>query len=185
MNTIANPNATSVALNEIETLAKQYADERSTVATRVQTYEDQVRATQRRFVPGIKTAAAQAAAAQARLVAAIEKHPELFAKPRTLTLHGIKLGFQKGKGKIEWDDDEKVLAAIARNYPAPVAETLIITTRTPAKDALAQLPAADLRKLGVTITDAGDFVVVKATDSEVDKLVAKILREGAVEEVAS
>lgn len=184
MNTIAAPTATSVALNEIETYAKSYADARAIVAVKVSVYNDQIRATNRRYVPGIKSAAASAADAQAKLVAAIEAHRGLFTQPRTMTLHGIKLGLQKGKGKIEWADEEKVLAAIDRNYPAVVAEQLIITTRTPCKDSLAQLPAADLRRLGVTVTDAGDFVVVKAADTEVDKLVAKILKEGAIEEAA-
>lgn len=185
MSTLAAPSAVSTAINEIETLAKEYACARAALAARSVVLNDEVQALYRRKIAGIKACAADAVDCQARLVAAIEKHPDLFVKPRTMTLHGIKLGFQKGKGKIEWDDNEKVLAAIARNYPEQVAEQLIITSRTPSKDALAQLPAADLRKLGVTVADASDFVFVKATDSEVDKLVAKILKEGAVEEAAA
>ena len=50
------------------------------------------------------------------------------------------------------------------------------------KDALAQLPAAELHKLGVQVEEAGDRVYIKASDSEVDKLVVAILKEGAVDE---
>ena len=59
---------------------------------------------------------------------------------------------------------------------------MIRTVEEPVKDALAQLPAADLRKLGVQVEEAGDHVYIKAADSDVDKLVAAILKEGAVDE---
>ena len=44
---------------------------------------------------------ANVAQADANLKAAIEQAPGLFVKPRTIVLHGLKLGYQKGKGKID------------------------------------------------------------------------------------
>ena len=41
------------------------------------------------------------------LRALIEESPELFEKPRSVVLHGIKLGYQKGKGGIVWDDADR------------------------------------------------------------------------------
>ncbi|MDF1486722.1 hypothetical protein PY257_16355, partial [Ramlibacter sp. H39-3-26] len=55
------------------------------------------------------------------------------------------------------------------------------TTQRPVKDALAQLPAADLKKLGISITDAEDEVIVRAVDSEVDKLVDALLKQAGDE----
>jgi hypothetical protein len=109
-------------------------------------------------------------------------HPELFERPRTMTLHGIRLGYAKGKGKITWEDDAKVVAAIRRTFARDTSDRLIAITERPVKDALASLPAAELRRLGVQVEEAGDYVFIKASDSEVDKLVAQILKEGAVEE---
>jgi hypothetical protein len=102
-----------------------------------------------------------------------------------MTLHGIRLGYQKGKGKITWDDDAKVIAAIRRTFTKATADTLISVIEKPAKDALANLPAAELRRLGVQVEAAGDAIYIKAADSEVDKLVARILEEGAVDEAAT
>jgi len=168
---------------QIDALASDYAKAREVLAERVQHFESEVQAVRNRLLPGIKSAAAGAANTQSFLSAGIICQPELFTKPRTMTLHGIKLGFAKGKGKITWADDDKVVAAIRRHFAQDSADTLIRTVEEPVKDALAQLPAVELRKLGVQVEEAGDHVYIKASDSEVDKLVAAILKEGAVDEV--
>ena len=177
MSTIAAP----TTLATIEGLTAIYKNARSIVADRVAALEDEIRDAHRRKVPGIKSALASAKDAQANLVAAIQSAPHLFEKPRTWTLNGIKVGYQKGKGGLEWDDDDKLVARIEKLFPDQ-KDILIVTKKKPAADALKQLEAKDLARLGVTFEDVGDYVVVKATDGEVDKLVKKILKEGAVEE---
>lgn len=163
----------------VEHAAKKYSDARATLCERVNALEDEVRAVRNRHLRGIKLAAGVAAQRKSELVAEIAAAPHLFAKPRTFTLHGVKVGFQKGKGRVDWEDDAKVVRLIRSHYAEEQAELLIITTETPSKDALAKLPANELRRLGVTLEEAGDAVVVKAVDGEIDKLVAKILEEGA------
>ena len=102
-------------------------------------------------------------------------------------LHDVgKFAQRAGIGLTEtWDDDAKVIAAIRRTFTKATADTLISVIEKPAKDALANLPAAELRRLGVQVEDAGDSIYIKAADSEVDKLVARILEEGAVDEAAA
>ena len=182
--TIARPSTVSVALNEIDLLAKQYAHARAIIAKRLEVYDDQIRATQRRFVPGIKSATDEAAGLQAQLVAAIEARPELFVKPRTLTLHGIKLGFQKGKGGISTESTEKAVDKIKQHF-GDEAEAYLILKEPPRVAALLGLDVKTLKSLGFTVDDTGDSVFVKAADSEVDKLVARILKEGAIEETGA
>ena len=171
---------------ELDALAQKYSAARAIVAERVNALEDDLRQLNRRRLPGIKNAAADAETLQAELRAAIELNPEHFEKPRTMTLHGIKFGFQKGKGKLVWDDAAKVIAAIRRCFSGDKQRSLIAVVETPAKEALELLPAKELNALGVRIDGAGDKVVVKATDSEIDKLVTKLLAEGAkdIEEAA-
>jgi hypothetical protein len=162
-------------------LTKTYASARATLSERVNALEDEVRDVHRRKVPGIKAALAAAKDAQAALVAAVQAHPELFVKPRTITINGIKAGYQQGKGTLDWDDDDKLVARIEKLFPDQ-RDVLIATKKKPVADALKQLDAKDLARLGVSYEAVGDYVVVKATDGEVDKLVKKILKEGAVEE---
>ncbi len=188
MNTIANPSSTSAAINEIDGLAKRYATIREVLSTRVSRFDSEVASLHRRCVPGIKSAAAEAADLQAQLVAAIQSHSKLFVQPRTMSLHGIKVGFAKGKGAVNWDcDDEQLVARIEKMFAGDDAmlEVLINTTKKPSKEALKSLDAKLVAKLGVTVEATGDYIVVKASETAVDKLVAKILKEGAVEEAVA
>lgn len=181
MPTLANPSPTADALVAIDVAAKAYSQSRETVAERVATYNKEIAAVNRRLLPGIKSASVNAKFFQANLTEQVQAHADLFVKPRTMTLHGIKLGFQKGKGTIEWADDEKLADKIEKLLPE-LAETLVKTTRKPIAKALQTLDVKTLRALGCTVEETGDFVVVRAVDTAVDKLVARILAEGAIEE---
>jgi hypothetical protein len=95
--------------------------------------------------------------------------------------HGIKVGYKKGTGKIEWEDADQVVKLIKKHFPDQ-ADVLIISSEKPAKDALAQLTAAELKKLGVLVEESGDVPFIKDTSSEVDKLVAAFLKDEATDE---
>lgn len=114
------------------------------------------------------------------LRAALEEGRQQFEPPRrTLVLHGIKVGFQKGKGSIAFDDPDAVLARIERLYQDDddTLGTLITTTRVPNKTALSALPAADLKRLGCSIVGADDQVVICPADGDVEKIVEALLKD--------
>lgn len=173
----------NLTLFQIENLAKMYALARNELARRVAAFADEVRAVERRKIPGIKTALASAEDAKGALVAAIQAAPQLFEKPRTQTFSGIRVGFAKGKGALDWDDDAQLVARIKKLMPDQ-ADVLIATKETPVANALKQLEAKELARLGVRFEEIGDYVFVKSSDGAVDKLVKKILKEGAVEDAA-
>lgn len=179
MSTIATPPSPIIA---IDVLAKKYADARATLAAKVTAFEDEIRELRKKHLPAIKQAAGVAAQRQSELNAEISTHPELFTKPRAMVLHGIKLGYQKGKGLVEWDDQAKVVRRIYDLVPQVDADALLDVKTTVRKTALLTLDASTLKKLGCRIVDTGDTIIIKAADGEVDKLVAKILEEGAVAE---
>ena len=111
----------------------------------------------------------------------VEQGRHLFVKPRTLVFHGIKVGLQKGKGGIEIRDPDRTVALIEKHYTQSEAELLLRITKKPNKEALEELTADELKKLAVHVVDAGDQVVIKPADSEVDKVVAALLK-GATDE---
>lgn len=166
-------------LTDIEPTAKAYAEARAKVADIVTDLNSGIEALKRDHMPALKRAIARAAEKHDQLKQIIEANPDLFIKPRTVIYHGVKLGMQKGKGGIAFDDAEQVVRLIKKHYPEQ-ADVLVVTTEKPAKDALAQLTVAELKKVGCTVVDAGDAVVIKPTDSEVDKLVDTLLK-GATE----
>ncbi len=132
-------------------------------------------------MPKLRRAMEKLNAQHDELRALIVASPELFTSPRTITAHGIKFGYQKGKGKIEIANEDKLIERIRKVAPEH-ADALIVEKETVSKTERAKLPADLLKKLGVSIKDTGDLVVIKAVDSDHDKLAALYLTDGAEEE---
>lgn len=169
-----------MSMTEIERRAKALAETRERLAAIVAELNAGIEALQRANMPALRRAVATMAGRHDELKLLVEQHPELFTKPRTVVLHGIKVGFAKGKGSIEFEDPDQVVKLIKRHHPDQV-DVLIQTEETPVKTALAQLTAAELKKLGVTVEGTDDIVVIKFSDSAVDKTV-KALMKAAIDE---
>lgn len=162
-------------LKEIEAQTQKYAAVRAALSVAVQEANDELEAIRRTHMSNLNRKLCIAAMQYNALSALIEAAPQLFVKPRSVIIAGIRVGYQKGKGSITWDSDEQVVKLI-RKHCADEFDAMVKTTETPIKAALAQASAADLKRLGVTITDAGDEVLIKPADSHVDKLVAALLK---------
>lgn len=163
-------------LGDIEKLTKVFAEARQLLADRVRGLEDEIQAIKRRRLPGIKSAVNAVIDQQTELKAAVEESADLFVRPKTMTMNGVKVGYQKSKGTISWADADQVIKLIKKHLPEQ-ADVLIKTKEKLIKDALQNLPAADLKKIGVTVNAGGDQVVIKSTDDEIDKLVDALLKE--------
>lgn len=165
----------------LEALTKSYADAREGLAIVMREVEDERRRVLRRRLATIKRLAAAATAAKEELARAIEDSPEQFKRPRTMLFHGIRVGFAKGKGKVSFADEAGVVKLIRKHFPEKF-DVLVKTTEKPLKDPLAQLTVDELKKIGCSVTDAGDQVVIKAADNEIDKLVDALLADPAIEQ---
>lgn len=163
-------------LSDLQRLTKPYADARGQLADIVTKLNRDIETLKRGKMTVIRQLVARAAEHESNLRAAIDSHKDLFIQPRTVVFHGIKIGLQKGKGGIEFDDPDKVLARIRAEY-GDDADGLIHKVETPDKKMLADLPADDLKKLGCTVINTGDEVVIRPTDIGVDKIVTALLRD--------
>lgn len=163
-------------MNDIEAKAQKLAAVRDALAGTHMAHEEEAAALLKKYRPHLLRLTAQFKAAAEDLQAAVAAAPELFVKPRSVILHGIKAGYQKGKGKLEWDDDEAVCKLIRKRHP-DLVDVLIKTTETPVKGGLNELPAEDLRKLGITVDDTGDVAFVKLADTEIAKTIKALLRD--------
>lgn len=170
-------------ITDLENPAKAFADARAKVAEIVTLLNEGIDALKRHHMPELKRAITRAAEKHDRLKQIIEANPALFVKPRTVIYHGVKIGYAKGKGGISFDDADQVVRLIKKHFPEQ-ADVLVAVSEKPVKDALGQLTVAELKKVGCTVVDAGDAVVIRPTDSEVDKLVDALLK-GATEEQAA
>jgi hypothetical protein len=165
------------ALQEIEKLAQQYAKVRGNLGDLVNDMQTRIAAVKANYITGIRNCVAAAKSSEADLRAAVSDFPQLFDKPRTRTFHGIKVGYQKAKGSVTWSDESAVIERIRKLLPAAQAELLIRAEEKVHKPGVYDLSVADLKRLGIEITDAGDVIVIKDTTSEVDKLVDALLKE--------
>jgi len=172
-------------LGHIETLAGVYADARRRLADLVREIESRQRRIVEDRLDEIRLALASTAEAEESLRHAIEAAPEQFDRPRTRTFHGVKVGLQKGKGKIEIDDETKTLRLIRERLPEDQAELLIKVTERVDRRMVADLTAADLKRLGIRVVESGDQVVIRPVDSDLDKLVRALLSDVEIEEAAA
>jgi hypothetical protein len=159
--------------------AEVLARTRQQLATLVTALQEGIEHLKASSMPEIRTAIEVASGAWSALESDIQAHPDLFVKPRSVMAHGIKFGLAKGRGGLVIDDEDRTVALIRKHLPDQ-ADVLIATKEMPVKDALVQLPAADLKRIGVQVKDTGDQVLIKPVHSEVDKLV-KALVAAAVE----
>lgn len=164
-----------MSLDPIDAKARVYSEARDRLAASVAELNEAIAALKRNQLPVIKRHLRRAFELENELRAMVEANPHLFVKPRTVVLHGVKLGFQKGIGGISFDDPEHVCKLIQKKLPE-LADVLIKNEPKPIKKALQQLTVQQLRAIGCQVEEAGDRVVVKAVDSAVDKLVSALLK---------
>ena len=180
-----NTAAHTAALQPAESmrrLAAYYAACRDRLAALVQAVREQVSTIERGATPEILKAARKIAALHNDLQAAITAHPECFVRPRTMVVDGLKFGLQKQKGRISWEDDralcERIMKLTESGAIEPQqAETLIEYRPRPVADALEQLDAKTLKRLGVTVTLDSDAPLIKTVDSDIEKIVTQMVKQ--------
>lgn len=166
--------ATSVGLEDIERATTEFAEARAELISAANELQRQLDAVVAIHEIRMRRLAErqEERARSLRVLLAFAKH--LFDKPRTRIYAGIKVGFAKGKGVMEIADEGKTIGLIQR-YHFDQFDVLVKSTMAPVKKALAQLSAAELKRLGVTVTDTGDEIVVAPVERDADALVAKLI----------
>lgn len=161
-------------LADIEHKARKASEARAELRGLVTQLEEETRALRRAYQRQLMRLTETAATAEGVLLGLVEDAPELFSKPRSVILHGIKCGYQKGRGELVFDDANKVVSLIQKHLPEQM-DVLVKTTYAPVKTALAQLSVAELKRIGVQVVETGDIAFIKPMDSEIDKLVSALM----------
>lgn len=162
-------------LETIERAAQGYADARAVLGAAVTALQDAVEKVRRAHLPAIREALVTAQSKRYQLSVLIADARPLFEKRRTRTIAGIKLGFQKQRGKVEIADEAKTIERIRALLPADQAELLIRVRENVHKPAVYDLMASDLKRLGIAIGDDTDVIVLKPADDALDRLLAELL----------
>lgn len=170
-------------IQEIEIKAKAHAAARLALTNHVTLLNAEIEELKRRRMKKLRELVISATSTGDELLALVSDAPKLFVKPKSVILHGIKLGFKKEKGKISFTDEEQVIKLIRKHLP-DLVDVLIITTEKPSKEAMNSLEASQLKKIGVTVTSDSDVAFITEPSRDVDKIVNALLN-GVSEEVAA
>jgi hypothetical protein len=164
-------------MNDIEQAAKRYAEARSVLTSLVNELNDEISAAKKARLAGIKVAVARAAERHDALYSLIDGRRSLFEKPKSRVLHGLKVGFKKKPGAIDIADEESTLRRIKKMFSndEQMLSLLIKTREKPSKEALGELSADQLKKLGVAVANDSDVAFIKPIDSDVDKIVDALM----------
>lgn len=172
-------------LEEIEELTTRYAAAHDQVRDLVREIEARIARIKRESSARLHDAVKTLSARYGELYIALDGAKSQFETKKTRTFSGVKVGYLKLPGRVEIRDEEKTIALIRETVPKAQAELLIRARESVDKKACADLTAADLKRLGIRITDDTDVIVIKPTDSEIDKLVAALLAATAAEQEAA
>ena len=167
----------TTTLAEIGKLCRAYSDARDDLEQITESVRSERRRAVREKMRALKGAVARVSATRDALKDAVEGAPELFEKPRTRAIDGIKVGFRKLPGKIEIADEARSVRRVREKLPA-MAEVLIVTRESLDRNALKRLSVKELASIGATLADDEDEVVVKAASTDIDKLVDALLADG-------
>lgn len=170
------PTASSAPLKHIESACGVLASEHAHLGVMITRLDDRVRSLRLELMPHIRRQAEAVAIYRAAIFSLVDTNRPLFEKPRTRIFSDIKVGLQKQKGDTVIQDEDKTLELIERHFPDRL-DDLAPAKRKISKTALANLTAAELKKIGVEITADTDAVLIKPQDSDVEKAVAALLEE--------
>lgn len=171
----------SADMDEILDLGRQYAEARRKLldlASVVQEAQRQVLAAQWDYLIRLRD---EAKTCEDALQDALQRAPALFSggkdTPRTRTVDGVKIGYQKHPGTLEWGDAAQVVAAIRKHMPEAEAACLIRVKEEPIRQALKGLPVKTLARLGVRLTEDDDQIVIKPVNTDMEKVLKAMLSD--------
>lgn len=160
---------------EIEKLTESYAQARDELSSRLQLLRDEQEALRKRRMQGLKNSLARLTVARDELLHAVKDSEPLFAKPKTRTFHGVRIGWIVASGKLEIADETNTIRLIEKKLPDK-AEALIKEKKSLIAAAVAELPAAELKSIGVSVGADTNTPFVKPVGDELDKLIKALLR---------
>ena len=160
-------------MQELEKMTNDYAKCFSALRDDVEALNWEIEEIKNKHLGAIREKVNLAKSAESKLKKSIVECEACFNKPKTLVLHGIKIGFQKKKGTINFADNsiDLIKSKLQKHEPA-----LLITKQSISKTYAQRLSVAEIKSIGGEVVADKDEIVIKSVDSNVDKLVNQLLK---------
>lgn len=173
-----------IKLTDIREAAQRLADAHRLSADLASKLEnelaDAIKPVYERHRSGIDIAVADEALKLAELQQLIDQAPNLFEKPRSLSIDGVRLGYRKQEDGVDFDSEGAVIQRI-RALPdlAELAQVLIRTEEHLNLGAIDLLNANQRRRVGIRSVTGADQSFITLTDTDVKKLAKAIMSDAA------
>ena len=93
-------------LAQLEAGCSNYEIQSEGLEELIASLESDLAGVKQKHIAKIKRQAAMLARLKSELIAAVESSPELFKRPKTLTIAGVKIGFAASAGRLEYRSEE-------------------------------------------------------------------------------
>ena len=171
MDTATSP----VTLNELTTLCKNYSKARDALDELSGELRIERQRVVRKRMRGLRTRVADVSAAKDALMQAIKASPEVFERPRSRSVEGIKIGFRKKPGTLNYNPPRSI--RLIREQIPEQAEALIQIKESIVASAVKNLDAGTLARIGISMTGVDDEPFITVAKSDLDKLVDALLED--------
>lgn len=164
-------------LSTIQTLTENLASSLKNIESLAIERENKLAAIEREYDVLLRPHCLAFTGRRAALKAAIATAPELFKRPRTYTFDGIKVGYQKQKGKIVIQDEVDTVDKIIKYFGEKKAVQYLHVVTSVDKTACNDMPADTMKKLGIQLTADTDAIIIKPEQSALEKQIAVLVAE--------
>jgi hypothetical protein len=162
-------------MQDIEIETRQFAKAKRALDEIMGEITSETEALKKKYLPRIRSVMNTVTMDHAELYRMIGENPDLFTKPRTQIIDGVRVGFSKGTGTLAIEDPETTIKLIRKHFEDQ-ADILIRTTYEPAKAAIKKLDEAQLKKIGCAIEGKEDRVIIEETDTQINKILGSLLK---------
>lgn len=165
----------------MEKRAKMLAAQRGILADDLASANAELAALMEKWAEPLKTSAAAVDESERTLIGYIEMAPQMFARPQSVEIDGVRFGLRKGKGRLEYADEAKLIQRIEKQLTRGQRGPVLKITKKVLKGPLAKLSADILKRLGVNVKAAGTEAFVSYPKSKLQKRVDWWLKPPAEE----
>lgn len=165
-----------VRLSDMETAARDFAAKSKVLRNYYEELNGEIETVKAKYLENIKAASSEAGESYQMLLTLINDAADLFKDKKSMTISGVKFGYHKKKRKLEISNEEFTINKIKELY-GETADIYINTKLSVSKKALDNIPAGDLKKLGINIIQDTAEPFIKLTNDEVQKLIEAMVKK--------
>lgn len=162
-----------MSIETIEQKSKQYQSLLTELNTIAQTVREKINATTDKHIDAMREVKSKLDKLQEEIKEDVSANKSLFKSPKTKTVHCLKLGFRKSKGKLVVEDKDGAIKKIESDYDG--AEGVMIKTeKSIIKKGIESLDAKELKRLGISVITGTEQVVFDVVADNIDDFLSLV-----------